>query len=374
MSLVDQRIESDWIQTPAIERPQPSQNEPAVELDLSDVPKDATRWVGHSGGRDSHVLTHWAMSNGEADGVVYCDTGSGLVENLEFVREMCQKHGWPLVVVPPRKGHEFLACRYGFAGPDYHSVWFNYVKGGGWRKLANHINGELELITGVYRDESDKRVKSISGKRQESTNFKGYYVSPWFDKTESDFDKYLDRHNLEKNHTYETINRSGDCYCLAYAGREEIVQLAKHYPEHYCWLMNVERRVQEYRGRIKLLEDVFPNAVEYARDGLRKRNGTPYPLLDKVIDKHLPALATWAKDQSRRKAVLRGMQEATCWMGHGGESSERLKRAAEQADTDQLSICEMSCNKKSVMGLDPVVEEATEAAEKQLQTELGTYV
>lgn len=373
-TLNDVRVQTDWIQTPAKPRPQSKNGTPSVEMALSAVPEDATSWVGFSGGNDSYRIAHHAMSNGLADGVCYCDTGSGLVDNIEFVRRVCDKHGWPLAILPPRKSHEFLGCRYGWVGPDYHSLWFNYVKGGGFRALANQVDGKLELITGVYRGESDKRVRAVTEKRQESTNFSGWYVSPWYDSEGHEFEQYGKEHNLAENQTYNTINRSGDCYCLAYAGRDEIVELLTHYPQHYSWLMNCERRVQEYRGRVMLLEDKFPETVSYARNVLREQNGVPYPLMHDVLENNLPAHARWAKSQSRKKAILRAMQEPTSWVGHGGESTQKLQRAAEQADATQSSLCDQACNRKSVMGIDPEVKQATEnAKELSEQQELGVH-
>jgi 3'-phosphoadenosine 5'-phosphosulfate sulfotransferase (PAPS reductase)/FAD synthetase len=378
-ALTDRTIDSPWITTPAVPRPQPTTEPPAVEFDsITDVPPEMDRWVGFSGGRDSLAVTHYAMSYGLAQGVVYCDTGSGLAANLAYVRRVCDRHGWPLVIVPPRHSYEKPLLRYGAPGPDLHSMWFNLVKGDGWGTLQKHINGGLKLVTGVWRGESENRMKAVTEEVQrEEGNFRGWFISPFFDAGGGELAEYIHRHGLKTNECYSSIGRSGDCYCLAYAGRDELtMELAKHYPDHYHWIMNRERRMQEYRGRLLRLEDEFPTVYEYAQDTLRTQNGTPYPMLDEVFRTHLPAHDTWARSLSRREAVLRAMQEHTCWLGHGGTSSKQLQQAAAQADNAQTSICEASCNARSVMGVLPEVEqataEATRLAENSTQATLVT--
>lgn len=377
--LVDDHLETKFIQTVPVPRPQPNSNPPSVEFEsVADVPSDMDRWVGFSGGKDSLAVTYFAMTNGLAHGVVYCDTGSGLAENLNYVRKICARHGWPLVIVPPRYCYEWPALRYEFPGPDLHSYWFDYCKGDGWRTLWHQIDGSLKLITGVRKAESDVRVKTVTSEVQyETGNFRGWYISPFWEREDETLVEYLDRHGLERNPCYGNIGRSGDCYCLAYAGREEVTaEAAKHYPEHYCWLMNAERRVQEYRGRIHLLQDRYPATVDYARDSIRTQYPQPYPLMHEVIRENFPAHYEWVVKQPRRKAVLRGMQEPTCYLGHGGESSKRLQRAASRADDNQTSICAVSCNRKGVMGLSPDVEYSVTAAKKKAtteQVELGVW-
>lgn len=49
-----------------------------------------------SGGHDSLVSTHYSMENGLANCVAHLDTNTGIDENLEFVKSVCEKYDWPL--------------------------------------------------------------------------------------------------------------------------------------------------------------------------------------------------------------------------------------------------------------------------------------
>jgi 3'-phosphoadenosine 5'-phosphosulfate sulfotransferase (PAPS reductase)/FAD synthetase len=369
-SLIDERVDTNFVHTPAISRPQPETDAPDVEFEtVEDVPPEMDRWVGFSGGEDSYFVAKEAMDKGWAHGVVYCDTGSGLAENLDYVRRVCDRHNWPLVIVPPREPYERPAMRYGWPGTDYHSMWFNIAKGAGWGELQNQIDGSLKLVTGVREDESVVRAENITGEVQrETSNFTGWYLSPKFQATDDEVEAYLEEHDLEKNPVYDTVGRSGDCYCMAYGGRDELAVLYTHFPEHYAFIMNTERRVQEYRGRIKLIEDRWPGVIEYVREKLRKRDGRPFMMYAEAIRRYLPAHYEWAVNQPRRRAVFRGMKERTSWIGHGGESDDRLKQAAAQADDDQTSLCDAACESRGVMGVDPTVETFTEIAADALET------
>jgi hypothetical protein len=70
-------------------------------------------------------------------------------------------------------------------------------------------------------------------------------VSPIHDFTNEDCDRYLKTHNLTVNPLYDTIGRSGDCYCGAFAHRStELGELKEYHPEHYDFLMDVEAQIQ----------------------------------------------------------------------------------------------------------------------------------
>jgi len=196
-----------------------------------------------SGGKDSLVSTHYAFTHFPIDYVAYLDTNSGLPANLEYVRSVCDEQNWPLQVVKSPVTLTEFATKYGFAGPSVHSWAYSYFKERQLRQLKNK-HGEIIYYSGVRSAESDRRLKNVEGKYLKADRW--LWVSPIHDFTNTDCKNYIQRHNLRVNPLYDTIGRSGDCYCGAYAHRiTELGQLKEYHPEHYDFLMNIEAKIQD---------------------------------------------------------------------------------------------------------------------------------
>lgn len=60
-------------------------------------------WALFSGGHDSVVSTHLAAQHPRFSGVVHIDTGTGIGEAEEYVRELCDRFGWPLRIYRARE-------------------------------------------------------------------------------------------------------------------------------------------------------------------------------------------------------------------------------------------------------------------------------
>jgi len=63
-------------------------------------------------------------------------------------------------------------------------------------------------------------------------------------------DEYREEHGLPTNPVVKNIHRSGECYCGAFATRdEELIDLQAHYPDHFEWIREVEKEVKaEFEG------------------------------------------------------------------------------------------------------------------------------
>jgi len=194
-----------------------------------------------SGGKDSLVATHYAQTHFPIDEVAYLDTNTGLPENLQYVRETANRHGWNLrVEAAPMELREF-AHRYGFPSPASHSWAFAYFKERQIHRIRKDADATV-FYTGVRSSESDRRMKNIGGKYQTVGGIT--YAAPIHDFTKADVKTYIDTHGLATNPLYDTIGRSGDCYCGAYAHRTtELGELAEYYPEHYEFIKSVESDV-----------------------------------------------------------------------------------------------------------------------------------
>lgn len=206
-------------------------------------------WAMFSGGHDSLVSTHYCMENGLADGVLHLDTGTGLSENQEFVEDVCEQYGWQLEIRQPTKSLKEFAIEYGFPQPPSHSWAYRYFKEHTLASFVTDIEceGKPHFYTGVRKDESTRRMETISGEYQERERW--VWVAPIMDWTSEDCEEYIEEHDLPRNPVVSNIHRSGECFCGAYANRdEELIDLQAHYPDHADWLLELEEEVQSDIG------------------------------------------------------------------------------------------------------------------------------
>jgi 3'-phosphoadenosine 5'-phosphosulfate sulfotransferase (PAPS reductase)/FAD synthetase len=195
-----------------------------------------------SGGKDSLVSTHYAYRHFPIDFVAYLDTNSGLPENLDFVRSVCDENGWPLQVKKSPITLRDFAQKYGFAGPSKHSWAYRYFKERQLGQMSTEYNNVI-FYSGVRSQESNRRLRNVEGKYVKSDRW--VWVSPIHDFSNSECAEYIDKHNLQINPLYDTIGRSGDCYCGAYAHRHtELGELKEFHPKHYQFIMDIEKELQ----------------------------------------------------------------------------------------------------------------------------------
>jgi len=225
-----------------------------VTTNVKNIPTDAEKFALFSGGNDSVASTHYAYENHEIDMVVYLDTNSGIDENIEHVKSVCESYGWPLAIISsPVTLKQFALGTdtrqpLGFPGPAIHSWAFQYFKQRQLRMIARHVEAEPEFYTGVRSDESSRRMQTVSDEVQEGEQW--LWIAPIHDWSDSDVDQYRDEHSLPSNPVAEKIGRSGDCYCGAFANRDtELTELQAHYPDHYDWLTELEDEVQDEIGK-----------------------------------------------------------------------------------------------------------------------------
>jgi 3'-phosphoadenosine 5'-phosphosulfate sulfotransferase (PAPS reductase)/FAD synthetase len=88
-------------------------------------------------------------------------------------------------------------------------------------------------------------MRNVQGKYNLASRW--LWVSPIYDFTQQQCDDYITKNRLKTNPSYDTIGRSGDCYCGAYAHRyTELAELEEYYPDHYEWLMNLEKEAEQW--------------------------------------------------------------------------------------------------------------------------------
>ena len=227
-----------------------------VITEAKDIDSSATDFALFSGGNDSIASTHYCHEHYDIDYTVYLDTNTGIDENIEYVKDVCDRYGWDLAILSsPVTLKEFALGTdtrqpLGFPGPAAHSWAFQYLKERQLGQIATQTDNEPRFYTGVRSDESERRMRNVQEDVEQTDRW--VYVNPIHDWSDEQTDAYRDKHALPRNPVNEKIGRSGDCYCGAYANREtELVELQAHYPDHYEWLMDLEQEVQEQEGADK---------------------------------------------------------------------------------------------------------------------------
>lgn len=340
------------VRTPGIERPKPKGGPASTELE--EFPEYANEVALFSGGIDSLATTILAMEEQDADIVVYLDTNSGLAENLEYVRSVVESMGWPFYVAESPVELETIFRRYGAFGPSGHAWAYNYLKERQLAEISRTVENTVKYFSGVRRDESEQRKINVTSEVQWETNsWNGWWVSLLWDKTKDDARELIDKYGLPVNPLYDKIGRSGDCWCLAYGGWDEIYHSLMSIAEpegrdprlarHGAWLLNVQTRVQEYRGRLELVRDEYPD-VFVEMNHIRKKQ-RPHPSRMQVLKQHYRDVYEWAVDHSIRSAVRRAKVEPENWIGHGGAPSRELEAVMSEHDEYQSRLCGEGCGK-----------------------------
>lgn len=203
-----------------------------------------------SGGYDSLVATHYSMEELGCDAVLHIDTQTGIPENQQFVEKVCDWFDWPLEIVTPNKTLEEFAKEYGFPKAPAHSWIYRYLKEHPLARFTTSLETDQpSYYTGVRKNESARRMENVSTETQEMWNGRWLWEAPIAEFTEEDISEYIVEHGLPRNPVAETIGRSGECFCGAYADRfAELLTLEDHYPEHYDWIMETEADVQDEIG------------------------------------------------------------------------------------------------------------------------------
>lgn len=365
---------AETVRTPHVEKPEP-QSEPSTIYELSHLLKTTDghgvdRAVLFSGGDDSLALTHYVMEQRNADFVIHLATNSAIPENIDYVRETCKEHGWPYAIISSPMPLDIFAYRYGFCGPSAHSLAYNAFKGRQLGYFYRQRDGGVKLFSGVRRLESERRMKNIEAEVEyadvsDGSNFSGWWLSPLYDKSDDWVEAYREKHDLRQNPVSAKIHRSGDCQCLAYGNRtEELIMIEAEYPDFAEWLLNVEARVQEYRGRVYHLEDEHPDVAVQVND-IRKQT-RPHPMKLTVLKEEYPDIYDEIVGFSVEDARLRGQMEPTSYIGHGGLSSKELRDLVNAADTDQQTLCE-TCSTDLCPSLATSVQQNIEQAAARRQ-------
>jgi 3'-phosphoadenosine 5'-phosphosulfate sulfotransferase (PAPS reductase)/FAD synthetase len=226
-----------------------------------------------SGGHDSLASAKIASEQSTFRGCVHINTDTGIPETTAFVRETCEREGWPLIEVAPEAGtyERLVLTRGGFPyGERSHNAMLYYLKQHPLAKWFATTEGEARFYTGIRKDESVRRMGAgISV--PERRDGRKTWVSPILEWTSRDVSRSIDRAGLRRNQVVDVLHRSGECLCGALARSGEIHELDLWYPE-------VGERIHELERQC---EDAGIVACVWAGREARRLNADQLPLFAK---------------------------------------------------------------------------------------------
>lgn len=199
-----------------------------------------------SGGHDSLCSTTIASEHPRFSGCVYVNTGTGIPQTTDFVRETCARNGWPLKEYSPPKGSTYreLVLKHGFPGPGSHSFMYINLKERALRQLKREHRptprAKLMFVTGVRQQESARRMGHVEEVRVEGREV---WVAPLTYWGPIEKHAFIESRGLPRNQVVEVLCMSGECLCGAFARPGEIKQIEQFYPATAAAIHALERDV-----------------------------------------------------------------------------------------------------------------------------------
>jgi hypothetical protein len=191
-----------------------------------------------SGGDGSLAAAHWYMNNVPGCQVAHINTGIGIKRVSAFVRETCEREGWPLTEIRAKEdcGQDYdeIVKRRGFPGPAAHRFMYIQLKERCIEELVrrNKTRGSSEkvmLLTGICHDDSQRR--SGYGGKEITFNKSQMWVNGLYWAGKSWMHHYLKSTGMPRNPIAIALGMSGECGCGAYATLGELAIWRRADPE-----------------------------------------------------------------------------------------------------------------------------------------------
>jgi 3'-phosphoadenosine 5'-phosphosulfate sulfotransferase (PAPS reductase)/FAD synthetase len=238
-----------------------------------------------SGGTDSLCVARLASRHPRFTACAHVNTEIGVEETREYVRQLCREHGWPLLEYraprPPFKdkggnpwgrpgqtAYEAMVVRWGFPGPQGHTLMYNRLKERCLRQLvrdhqtpgcrlcgkgrrghgkpplsADHAfePRRVVLVTGVRRKESRRRMGHIVAEQVEGRRV---WCAPLVEWDDEDKRGYIARERLQVNPVSKRLCISGECLCGAFSKPTELAEITHYYPDTAAYIRRLEAEVK----------------------------------------------------------------------------------------------------------------------------------
>lgn len=198
-----------------------------------------------SGGHDSLCACHFASHAKMFAGCVHINTGIGVEETRDYVRQTCKDRGWPLREMRSRITYESLVLRFGFPGPASHGIMYTRLKERCLRQLVRENKtsrqDRIMLVAGMRYDESTRRMGNAETHHRDGCRV---WCSPIVNWTTDERNAFIDFRGWEKNPVVAKLCMSGECCCGAFAHPGERAELRFHYPKVITQIEELEAKAK----------------------------------------------------------------------------------------------------------------------------------
>src|SRR3990167_745245 len=215
----------------------------------------------YSGGHDSTVATHLSLPF--LSYAAHIITGTGIPETDAYVAERCEEWGLPLInlVTPPEVYRNYVLGeltrrpdnkeRSGFPGPSAHQSVYWYLKQSRLAELNRMFRPRrsptwIIHVTGIRRQESARRRSRQMSKQpiqEDRRHGNIVWVNPILDWSARDIRVYMEHHRIPTNPVVDSLHRSGECLCGAFAKSSDLREIEFFYPEAARPLRELELEV-----------------------------------------------------------------------------------------------------------------------------------
>lgn len=197
--------------------------------------------VGFTGGGDSLTLLHLMLESGIPFKPFFCNTGIGIKEQWQFIRDYCKKLNLDLIEqTPVYKTYKQMVLSNGFPGPSAHLIMFSNLKEKSIKFINDSFNGDAMFVTGVRVSESERRKINVTAEVQFYPKQKIKWCNPIINWDNDDKEEFLTARGIKPSPVSEKIGFSGECLCGAYAKKGEFDRIKEHFPETAKEIKDIE--------------------------------------------------------------------------------------------------------------------------------------
>ena len=217
-----------------------------------------------SGGNDSTTLAH--LFKDRATHAAHANTGIGIEQTRQYVRDTCAEWSLPLIEEHPRIGETYRDLVLGRVrvkagpsagktpypggspGPAMHFVMYQRLKERSLERVRrqlveNPYQQRVIFLAGRRADESGRR-KGLAVKGPIERRGSTVWVSPLVNWTKLDLNAYRRVHpDVPRNEVSDLLHMSGECLCGSFAHEGELDEIAEWFPDVAAEIWGLEREV-----------------------------------------------------------------------------------------------------------------------------------